>query len=43
MDNTYHNFVHHLRLAIFGYEKYLLNTYQLVEIYCLFEENKLLK
>lgn len=33
MLNTYQNFIHHIRLAIFGFEKYLLNTYQLVKIY----------
>ena len=32
MINTYQNFIHYIRFAIFGYEKYLLNTYQLVEI-----------
>ena len=40
ISNTYQNFIHHLRLAIFGFEKYLLNTYQLVEIYSLFMEKK---
>lgn len=39
MMNTYRYTIHHLRLAIFGFEKYLLNTYQLVEIYSLFVEN----
>lgn len=28
MINTYQNFIHHLRLAIYGYERYLLNMYQ---------------
>ena len=32
MINTYQNFINYLRLAIFGYEKYLLNTYQLSKI-----------
>lgn len=32
MVNTYHNFIYHLRLAVYGYERYLLNTYQLIKI-----------
>ena len=32
MTNTYQNFIHHLRLSVYGYERYLLNTYQLVRI-----------
>ena len=32
MVNTYQNFIHYLRLTIYGYERYLLNTYQLVKI-----------
>jgi len=32
MVNTYHYFIHHLRLAIYGYERYLLGTYQQVRI-----------
>lgn len=32
MENVYHNFIHHLRLAIYGYERYILNTYQLCKI-----------
>ncbi len=31
-SNTYQNFIHHLRLSIYAYEKYLLNTYQLTKI-----------
>lgn len=34
-ENTYQNFIHHIRLTIYGYERYLLNTYQLLEIYSL--------
>ena len=30
--NTYKNFINSMRLAIYGYERYLLNTYQLVRI-----------
>lgn len=30
--NTYQNFITYLRLAVYGYEKYLLNTYQLLKI-----------
>jgi hypothetical protein len=32
MANTYHNFIYHLRLAIYGYERYILNSYQLCKI-----------
>ncbi|XWV26493.1 putative ankyrin repeat protein [Tupanvirus soda lake] len=32
MSNTYQYFIHHLRLSIYGYERYLLNTYQLTKI-----------
>ena len=32
ISNTYQNFIHHLRLAIYGYERYLLNTYQISKI-----------
>lgn len=32
MSNTYQYFIHHLRLAIYGYERYILNTYQLTKI-----------
>lgn len=32
MSNTYQYFIHHLRLTIYGYERYLLNTYQLTKI-----------
>ncbi|CAH6420650.1 Ankyrin repeat protein [uncultured virus] len=32
MSNTYQYFIHHLRLAIYGYDRYLLNSYQLVRI-----------
>lgn len=32
LSNTYQNFIHHLRLSIYAYEKYLLNTYQLTKI-----------
>lgn len=32
MANTYQNFIHHLTLAIYGYERYVLNTYQLGKI-----------
>ena len=28
MINTYQYFIHHLRLTVYGYEKYLLNVYQ---------------
>ena len=28
MINTYQNFIHHLQLTIYGYERYLLNMYQ---------------
>ena len=31
-SNTYQNFIHHMRLATFAYEKYILNTYQLLRI-----------
>lgn len=39
MTNTYRNVIHHIRLAIYGYEKYLLNTFQLVEIYNIMKKN----
>ena len=32
MANTYQNLIHHLRLAVYGYERYLLNTYQMARI-----------
>jgi hypothetical protein len=32
LANTYQYFIHHLRMAIYGYERYLLNTYQLLKI-----------
>ena len=32
MSNTYQYFIYHLRLAIYGYERYLLNTLQLCKI-----------
>ncbi|XWV25233.1 putative ankyrin repeat protein [Tupanvirus deep ocean] len=32
MSNTYQYFIHHLRLSVYGYERYLLNTYQLTKI-----------
>lgn len=32
MANTYNNFIHYVRLAIYGYERYLLNTYQILRI-----------
>lgn len=32
MANTYNNFIHYVRMAIYGYERYLLNTYQIVRI-----------
>lgn len=32
MANTYQNTITKLRLAVYGYERYLLNTYQLVKI-----------
>jgi hypothetical protein len=32
LSNTYQYFIHHVRLAIYGYERYLLNTYQLIKI-----------
>lgn len=32
MASTYQNFIHHLRLAVYGYERYLLNTYAQVRI-----------
>lgn len=32
IENTYQNFVHHIRLSVYGYEKYLLNVYQLIRI-----------
>lgn len=31
LANTYHNFIYHLRLCVYGYERYILNTYQLVK------------
>ncbi|AYV85307.1 MAG: putative ankyrin repeat protein [Satyrvirus sp.] len=31
--NTYQNFIHHIRLAIYSYERYLLNTFQLLSIF----------
>ena len=33
MINTYQNIIHHLRLTIYGYERYLLNTYQSLKTY----------
>lgn len=30
--NTYQNFIHHIELSIYAYEKYILNTYQLTKI-----------
>jgi len=30
--NSYQNFIFHIRLSVYGLEKYLLNTYQLVDI-----------
>lgn len=35
-SNTYQNFIHSTRLAVYGYERYLLNSYQLVKINRLF-------
>lgn len=32
MVNTYSNFIHHTRLATYGYERYLLNTYDIIRI-----------
>jgi hypothetical protein len=32
MSNTYQNFIHHLKLTIYGYDRYLLNTYQRARI-----------
>lgn len=32
ISNTYQNFIYHIRLAIYGYERYILNTYQLLRI-----------
>lgn len=32
MESTYHNFIHHVRLATYGYERYLLNTYKMARI-----------
>jgi hypothetical protein len=32
MTNTYQSFIHYIRLSIYGYEKYLMNSYQLFEI-----------
>ncbi len=31
LSNTYQNFIYHIRLAIYGYERYLLNTYQITK------------
>ncbi|MEM3062813.1 MAG: ankyrin repeat domain-containing protein, partial [Nitrososphaerota archaeon] len=31
--NTYQNFINSLRLAVYGYERFLLNTYQLIKIF----------
>lgn len=33
ISNTYQNFIHHLRLTVYGYERYLLNTYQLISVF----------
>ena len=32
MANTYQTFIHHVRLTVYGYERYLLNVYQLSRI-----------
>jgi ankyrin repeat protein len=32
LSNTYQNFIHYLRLTVYGYERYLLNTWQLTKI-----------
>lgn len=32
MSNTYQNMIHHLRLSIFGYEKYLMETAQMLKL-----------
>lgn len=32
MSNTYQNFIYHIQLAIYGYERYLLNTWQILKI-----------
>lgn len=32
MVNTYQSFIHHIRLSIYAYERYLLNTYQLLKL-----------
>lgn len=32
MINTYQNFIYHIRLSIFNYERYLINTHQLIKI-----------
>jgi len=33
MENTYQNFIHTMRLTIYGFERYLLNTYQMAMIF----------
>ena len=38
-DNTCKNFIHHIRLAIYGYERYLLNTYQFIRTYKIMNKN----
>lgn len=33
ISNTYHNFIHHVRLAAYGYDRYILGTGQLIRIF----------
>ena len=33
LSETYQNFVHHLRLSTYGFERYIINLYQLIKIY----------
>ncbi|BCS83054.1 putative ankyrin repeat protein [Cotonvirus japonicus] len=38
--NTYQNFIHHIMLTVYAYERYILNTYQLVKTLQFFTKNK---
>ena len=33
LSETYQNFIHHLRLSTYGFERYIINLYQMVKIY----------
>lgn len=33
LSETYQNFIHHLRLSTYGFERYIINLYQMVRIY----------